>query len=214
MLYGQNKKYLSYSAIEQWYQNKEAYRKRYYGEKKTFDTAYTLFGKEVHSAIESSPLLEHIPKLKGKEVEIKVKFRGVTLRGFIDTFDKKTKRFFEYKTGIVKPDGESRWTIDRVNKHKQLPFYALLIREKFGDYNPDTLLVHLETEWKREIRKQGSVELSISEELILTGRAEIFKRHITKEDIEEIEEWIIKASKEINDDYKTFRKTSVNKCSV
>lgn len=95
MLYGQNKKYLSYSAIEQWYKNKETYRQRYYGDKKTFDTPYTRFGKEVHEAIEKSELLSHIPKLKGKEVEIKVKFRGVQLRGFIDTFDKKTKRFFE-----------------------------------------------------------------------------------------------------------------------
>lgn len=200
-IYGKNKDSLSYSSVDLWYKNKPEYRRRYYEGKKSPETRYTLFGKEIHDKIDKDPTLSHIPRLEGKEHEIRHKIDDVLVRSFIDTFCEERLQFYEYKTGLITADGGSRWSIKKVNEHKQLPFYALMIREKYGKYNPDTLLILLETEWKKDSFKVGGTEIILSEELGLTGRSEIFSRKITDKELEETKEWILKAAEEIKTDY-------------
>lgn len=194
-------KYLSYSALYLWYTNKNQFRKRYYLKEKGIETRYTLFGKTAHESIETDVRLTHIPKLPIKEHEIKVKIDGVPIRAFIDTFDKKTLAFYEYKTGLQHPDGAARWNLKRVQEHKQLPFYALLIREKYGKYNPNTLLILLETAWNNDSVKIGDTEVIFSEDLQLTGRSEIFTRTITDEELEDMRKWIVTGYNQIVEDY-------------
>lgn len=203
------KEYLSYSAITLWHKNKDQFRDRYYLNKKAIDTKYTLFGKEVHAQLALYP---HIPLYNAQEHEIRLNVAGVPIRGFIDSFNASTLAFYEYKTGLIGKDGESRWNMQKVQEHKQLPFYSLLIREKYGSYNPNTVLILLETEMKRNVIKKGDVELLLSESLCLTGRSEMFCRKIEEKELEEIKQWIINSAKEISDDYKNYiaRQTSIN----
>jgi hypothetical protein len=195
------KQYLSYSAIDLWYKNKPEFRKRYYEGKKPIETRYTIYGKTAHESIDKDPELAHIPRLETKEHDIRVNIGDVPIRGFIDTFNPNTNQFYEYKTGLKMADGGSRWTIDKVNNHRQLPFYSLLIREKYGSYNPNTLLILLETDWVKDSIKHGGVEVIISEELKLTGRCEMFMRKITDKELDETKDWLLKAAEEIVTDF-------------
>jgi hypothetical protein len=205
-LYGKNKKYLSYSAIDLWYRSKEQYRKRYYELQEKRDTAYTSFGKQIHSAIATDPSLSHIPRLAQFEAKLEVEIQGVKLKSFIDTFCPTLCRFFEYKTGIAKKDGEQRWKREDVAKHKQLPFYNMMIKGLYGFCHPDTLLIFLETEKKHEVMKIGNTELVINDELVLTGRFEAFTHTVTVNEVEEVRDWMLKASKEIAYDYELYLK--------
>lgn len=200
--YGLKKEYLSYSAISLWHTNKNQFRDRYYLNKKAIDTKYTLFGKEVHAQLGLYP---HIPLYNAQEHEIRLEIGGVPIRGFIDSFNASTLAFYEYKTGLIGKDGESRWTMQKVMEHKQLPFYSLLIREKYGSYNPNTVLILLETEIKKNVLKKGNVDIILSEGLCLTGRSEMFCRKIDEKELDEIKNWIVTSAEEISDDYTTWQ---------
>jgi len=124
------KKYLSFSQLTLWSKDREAYRKRYYEGIPMPDTEYTLFGREVHTAIDTDPKFKDI-RLDTAEKKIAVDIDGVPVLGYIDTFDQHTCDFGEYKSGIRKKDGKPRWTQSLVQKHEQLPFYSLLRQEKY-----------------------------------------------------------------------------------
>lgn len=168
---------------------------------KSPETAYTLFGREIHEQIEKDITLAHIPRLKEKEYEITHEIDGIPIRAFIDTIDLDTLQFYEYKTGLVKGDGSMRWTQKLVDNHYQLPFYALLLKAKFGRYNPETQLIMLETEWKHNVIQKKQAKIIISEELALTGRTVTFNRTITENDLEEVRKWIVDGANQIITDY-------------
>jgi len=205
-IYGKNKKYLSYSSINLWYKNKEEFRNRYYKGKKAFENAYTIFGHELHEAIETDPRLSHIPRLSKKELEIHLKIDDVPVRSFIDSACIETCSFLEYKSGLKKADGSFRWTEQDVKNHKQLPFYALMLKEKYGKYNPETALIMLETDWEHNKKTIGNVEILFSEKLILTGKAIIYSRIIEEQELVHIRDWITTASREIIEDYKIWNR--------
>lgn len=203
------KEYLSYSAISLWHTNKNQFRDRYYLNKKPIDTKYTLYGKFIHESFDKDPANAHIPRYEPREHEIRLEIGGVPIRGFIDSFNPDTLAFYEYKTGLIGKDGESRWTMQKVMEHKQLPFYSLLIREKYGSYNPNTVLILLETEIKKNVLKKGNVDIILSEGLCLTGRSEMFCRKIDDKELDEIKNWIVTSAEEISNDYLLWKTKNI-----
>jgi hypothetical protein len=198
------KDYLSYSALTLFEKNKADFRKRYYEGLKLPDTKYSRFGREVHEQIDTDPQFADI-RLPVAEHKMTVKVEGIPILGYIDTFCPETFNFGEYKSGIRKPDGKPRWTAVDVAKHDQLPFYSLLIQEKYGAKINKTYLVWLETEIKKHTITQGGVEIVLSQEMKLTGYRERFDRKIYQYDRDRIKKWIITSAKQIHDDYEQWR---------
>jgi hypothetical protein len=199
------KPYLSYSAISLWFKNKEQFRDRYYRNIKPIDTKYTIFGKEIHEKIATDPKLSHIPRFKACEHEIRVNIEDIPIRGFIDSYNDFSGAFFEYKTGIKKPDGGDRWTLNDVMAHKQLPFYSLLIKEKYGLFYPDVFLFFLETYIKEVSETKGQSKIIYSTELDLTGFYMAFKRTICQKDMDDVKDWIVYGASQISEDYKLYK---------
>jgi hypothetical protein len=199
------REYLSYSAIDLWCKNKEEYRNRYYRGIKPKDTPYTLFGREVHEKLENTDELQHIPRYPKAEIEIKTEIEGVPLLGYIDRFDPEEYRFLDYKTSIRNKDGSSKWNDVAVQKLDQLPFYSMLIKEKYGEVHPEAKLIWLETAWREAEYAVSSQMLTInSDELELTGHFEEFTREIEEWERSRMKEWIVEKAGEISEDYKAF----------
>lgn len=199
------KEYLSYSAISLWYKDEEAFRARYYRNEPVHDNAYSIFGREVHKKLETNKELKHIPRLPIAEKAIKVKIEDLPLLGYIDGFCDKTFAFLDYKSGIRKADGSPRWTQLEVQKLEQLPFYAMLIKAKYGKVDKNSQLIWLETQWKEEEYTVGSQTLTgESNVLELTGYYEVFDRKIPKWEIDRITEWTLDGAEEISEDYQNY----------
>lgn len=130
------------------------------------------------------------------------------LYGIIDSFGATRRSFLDYKSGIRKEDGSPRWTQIEVEKLGQLPFYATLIKEKYGKVHPICKLVWLETRWKK---KEGGESVKIKlvndkDSLELTGYHEVFKREIYPKEIKETKEWIQINAELISKDYIDWKK--------
>src|SRR5574338_1078197 len=96
------KKYLSYSQMNTWLKNKEAYRSRYYRGEKQHENPEMLFGKKIAKMLEDPkdhPVLSKIPHYSISEYGIKTEVDGIPVIGYIDSYDPDTKSFLEYKTG-------------------------------------------------------------------------------------------------------------------
>jgi hypothetical protein len=196
---------LSYSSMTLWKRDKGAFRRRYYEGEKPFSTPYTMFGKEIAESLERGEH-SHIPQYKESEVECKVEIDGVPIIGYLDSFDPKKKRILEYKTGIATPDGKPRWTSLLVHKHDQLPFYSMLVEEKYGEVHKDVRLLWLETEWGLFDKELFSEELDMMlsmkvNRLRLTGNFEMFKRIIDPWERDLMRAWVKTSAEEIAEDY-------------
>lgn len=201
--------YLSQSAYVLWKTSRNSFYKKYFLREESFETTETRFGKQTADKLEVERDDGIIP-YKTSEYNIKEEVvPGLWLLGRLDGFDEDTLKVSEIKTGHKNKAGKSPWDNVKVRKHKQLPFYCLLVQLKFGKYNPDVTLQWLETEFKKDkIEFDGHVleELGKGKNLELTGYREIFDRHIEQWEIDNIKEDIILAAKEIHEAYEQFRK--------
>lgn len=209
------KPYLSYSALSLWWKDKNAFRKQYYEGIRFPGNAYTYFGSEVAEILEASKTgkltgypehivkkLRNVPAYEYPEHRVKTRVRGIPLLGHIDSFSYRQKRLIEYKTGIPHKDGSPRWTPLEVQRHIQLPFYCLLIREKYGRYHPLPRLVWLETEWSEDtVEQAGGVILTRERKLQLTGKRREFVREVTDTELDRLADHIENAAFEIAKDY-------------
>lgn len=205
------KPYLSYSAMELWLRDKDAYRQRYYLNEPYFSTPYTEFGNLVGGALEErdwdhpvlQPVVGKVPQGTHPEHRIDVDVNGVPVMGFLDDFTLETKAIEEYKTGI-RNKGKAPWDRVKVRKHKQLTLYTLMVREKYGSWNPDIQLTWMETEWadvSREVEFGGTTIIDSSKELRLTGHVEVFPRHIKEWELDRMAEIIRNTAEEISKDF-------------
>lgn len=193
------KPYLSWSAISLWNRDKDLFRRRYYENEKSPDNVFTLFGRETHTMLETQENLAHIPRHEIAELEIKTEIEGVPILGYIDNFSPKTKAFLDYKTA------KNPWTEVEVQKLDQMPFYSLLIKEKFGKVKAKCQLIWLETRFKEVEEKVGSqIMVGEGNELELTGVFKVFNRTIEEWERERIKKWIVKSAKEISEDYQNY----------
>jgi hypothetical protein len=197
MIYNLPKPYLSYSAWYLWKTNKEEYRKRYYEGKKSFETVETIFGKKV------AKKLEEDDTIKGSETRIEVTLKtGLKLLSYLDGFDEETLSITEYKSGHKNKAGRAPWDNIKVKKHKQLDWYSLMVKEKYGKVNPFVKLIWLETRFKnKETTFAGHILKTQSRELELTGYSKTFNRRIVQWERDKIKNDILKTALEISNDY-------------
>ena len=214
------KGYLSYSAMELWLRDREGYRQRYYLKEDWFSTPYTEFGNVVGEALENrdwdypalAPVRGQIPQGTHPEHLIEVEINGVPILGKLDDFDLQDFSIEEYKTGI-RNDGKAPWDRVKVRKHKQLTLYTLMVKHKYGTYNPKIKLTWMETEWGRickEVEFGGSKIQECELGLRLTGHVEVFKRTIAEWELDRLEVIIRETAEEISEDYKLWKTKSTS----
>lgn len=207
------KEYLSYSQYALWNSNKDAYRRRYYLNEKSPETAETIFGKKVGRYLEEldktavtdeeREILNKVERYSKPEYKIEIDLEGTKLLGYLDSFDPKKKRFLEYKTSHKNKQGEDYWTHKKVQNHEQLDFYSLLVEMKHGKVQDDCKLVYMETEVTPVTykgRETGKRHIS------LNGEIKVFERTVEDWERTHIKEKILKTIKEIEEDYAKFKK--------
>ncbi len=216
------KGYLSYSAMELWLRDRPAYRARYYLGEPYLSTPYTEFGNTIGKALEErdwdhpvlAPVRGKVPQGTHPEHKLEVEIAGVPILSYLDDFHLQTYAIEEYKTGIRDRDGKAPWDRVKVRKHKQLTLYTLMVKEKYGHWNPDIQVTWMETEWTRicsPIEFAGSVLEDCQVGLRLTGHVETFKRTIAAWELERMEHFIRTTAEEISEDYKLWKtKTTVS----
>jgi hypothetical protein len=202
--------YLSYSAWQLWQSDKTRFRNKYYLGIDTFETAETIYGKQIAKRLEDGEKIEGVEEYEKAEKSIKVELiPGLMLLGYLDGFTEENLKIVELKSGHADRKGKAPWDNLKVRRHKQLPFYCLLVQLKYGTYNPDVTLQWLETEFKsKEMEFDGHILTTQSRELELTGRVETFERHIEQWELDKMKEDIIRISLEISEDYTLWQKTN------
>ena len=213
--FGKKKTRLSYSAISLWQRDKEGYRRRYYEGEPFISTPYTDFGNYIGDSLETgelvSPTLEKVPRYSEMEFKIERTIGDVPMICYLDSFDPTNLKILEYKTSIVNRHGVEPWSRLAVRKHTQLTIYALAVREMFGDYNPDLQLVWMETCWGKSVHQVIFGSKVMTEErpgLRLTGRVEIFDRHIESWELDRMAGIVQEVAEDISKDYILWKKTN------
>lgn len=209
-IFGRNKEHLSYSSWKLWKTSKDQYRRRYYEGEKGFVSLETEFGNKIHEMIENrDPLLSHIPQHSISEHPISVYIEGNKVIGRIDSFDEEKVSFLDWKTSHATKEGKAPWDKLKVRKLEQLPFYSMLLREKYGKVNTVCHLVWIETEFKdRTIEFDGHILETEKKELVLTGKVKKFRRTIAKWERKRMREDLIKTANEIKKDYVEYTTSS------
>mgnify|MGYP006888280883 CR=1 FL=1 len=199
---------MSYSAYALWKRDKDAYRRKYYEEEKPLETVETRFGKLLAEKLERcDDDVKHIPNYASREYNIEVFIKGNRVIGRLDGFDEDRKRFLDHKSAHATKDGKSPWNNLKVRKLEQLPFYSMLIKEKFGKVDRTCHLIWIETEFAdKTIIWNGSKLFSSSKSLMLTGKVKKFRRIITKYERDRIKNDLLKVMEEIKQDYVEYKK--------
>lgn len=205
MNYNLPKEYLSYSQLDLWLKNKEAYRQRYYLDGPAFENKETLFGKQVAKMLEDGvehPVLDRVPRYEHMEHRLQLKVGGVPFLGVIDSFSTRRKAIREYKTG------KTPWDILRVRRHDQLVVYSLLAKLKYKKVDPWVELIWIETRWGTTVDTIGSRTMEVeANQLEFTGKVQKFRRRIAEWERKAMVEKIKRVALEISEDYTNFQKT-------
>lgn len=210
------KPYLSYSQFSLWRKNPAGYRKRYYQGGPSFENAETVYGKGIHEQLEDRdgllkdhPILSQVMRHNVPEHAIEVEIGGVPVFGKIDSYDDELYSFIDFKTAHAKSNGDAPWNKLAVQKHDQLPWYSLMIKEKEGKVQNRCHLIWIETAFqKKEIEFDGHVLESDSRDLELTGRIETFHRDIAEWERKKMKELLITTAHEISEDYQAYTRGS------
>lgn len=212
-MYNLPKPYISCSAYSLWKSSKDSFRKRYYLNKKPFETPETRFGKVIGKMLEDNEhhkdkfasLLINYPK---KEFGIEVEKDGLVILGRLDQFDDVNLKIMELKTGHKDKKGNVPWDKLKVQKHTQLVWYSLLVELKFGKVHPEVILQWLETEFQiEEVEFDGHILSTKSRKLALIGEPKTFKRRIQKWERVKLLKEIFTVAREISDDYSSWQES-------
>lgn len=182
-------------------------------------TPYTEFGNLVGGALENrdwdhpvlQPVKGKVPQGDHPEHKLEVEIAGVPILSFLDDFTMATKAIEEYKTGIRSKDGKAPWDRVKVRKHKQLTLYTLMVKEKYGEWNPDIQLTWMETRWanvSEAVSFGGSVLQDHYMGLELTGHVETFHRTIKEWELDRMAKLIRSTAEAISEDYQLWKKQS------
>lgn len=204
--------YISYSQYIMWKRNKEGYRKRYYLDEPSFETAETRFGKKIAELLQSDdPSVRHIPNYASREHDMDVMIEGTRVIGRLDGFSEEKLRFLDHKSSHVDKDGKPPWNKIKVRQLEQLPFYSMLVKEQYGKVDNVCHLIWIETEFKENtVQFDGHTLKAKGRELCLTGRVKKFRRVIREFERKRIKEDLLKVIKEIQDDYTKYKSTRSN----
>ena len=202
------KPHFSYSQYNLWKKNREQYRRKYYYGEKIIDTPEMLYGKEIAQLIEDKAerLKLKLPHYTKSEYRLELHLDDVPVIAYLDGFVPARKAIFELKTGHLSEKGTIPWDVVKVQRHEQLPFYSVMVEEKFGKVQDLCTLIWLETKFKPVTVEFDGHELTgQSKELELTGRMEVFKRRIGAEERRRMRTEIIRVAHEISKDYEQTR---------
>lgn len=194
-----------------WQKNKDQFRAKYYLNAPSIETPETIFGKKIAKMVEDNKHLDHkvlsnIINYPIKEHKLEVELEGIKLLGYLDQFDPDALSIGEMKTGHLSSKGKVPWDKLKVQKHKQLDFYTVLVELKYGKFNPVVVLQWLETKFYKDTMEfDGHILEAGGRKLELTGRIETFKRTIKKWEVEKMKQDIIRVANEINEDYKLWK---------
>lgn len=199
--------YLSSSQCDTWERSKDAYRKRYYLNEEQYTSEEMHFGSEVHKLLEDPNSDIQVPRFDTREFKIWINIEGLNVLAYIDDFDSKDFRFRDTKTGHITSKGKAPWDKDKVAEHKQLPFYAMLLREKYhlkGEII--CFLDWLETGWYYPTEEfDGEILTATTQKLRLTGKIETFERCITPVEMDNQKERLLRIAKEISLDFQNWK---------
>jgi hypothetical protein len=192
------KDYLSWSQYDLFNKSKRGYWKRYGLLEENIPNRYFEKGKEFADAMQfgpdglsTDPLLEQVvkacPRLDIQEDKVEVVVEnGEKILCYIDSSAIENDMFLEYKTG------KEPWTQEKVEKHKQLDFYALVYWIRNGRKDiPKCKLIWIET-YEEELDSGHTV-------LRYTGNIEEFERGFIVSDLVEMEKNIIKTIEAIEE---------------
>lgn len=189
---------MSYSSMTLWKSNKEGYRERYYRNGKSFQTTETIFGKTAHEALEDADKL--------REKAITVMIDDLKVKGFLDYFDPARLYFHDDKFSHRSKEGKVPWDPVKVRKHEQLPFYSMLVKEKFGKVSNVCHLIWHETQFKtKTVTFDGHVLKSTSRELEVIGKPKRFRRVIWQWERDRMKREVLKIAREIHKDFEIYR---------
>lgn len=206
------KKYLSYSQVRLWLDDKEAYRDRYYLGLSSPGSKYMLFGSEFAQGLEDGTIsLPALTQYEVQEFDIKVDVDEVPFNGWVDQYRPSGHKFREIKTGSARADGKPRWTQELVNKHIQLDIYSLCIWLKTGKVDDECHLDWVKTKYGERCREDfhtgAMVCVPDQSKMALTGEVESFSRIITHDDRMKAKALIKSVAYEISADYSNWLKT-------
>ena len=206
--------YISYSAASLWYQNKSAFRGKYYlpGALGGISSPQMDFGKEIADMIKDdpeNPLVAHIPKYEIRDQGFTVPIEDIPVLMYPDTLSLiGTPKFREYKTSEW-VDGKPSWTQKKVDEHMQIKLYSLGIKEQYGAVDDlchlDWLVTKMEdvTDGIKINGKQYGSTIQLPR---MTGDIISFPCVVTEMERYRAREWIVQAAHEIEADYKNFKK--------
>lgn len=195
------KPYLSYSAMNDFYYNRQRFQDKYYRGLEGFITPELIFGKKIGEMLEhGDDSLAHISHGDVAEKELKFEVDGIPVLGFIDSFRTEDSFIFEFKTG------KTPWTQGRVDKHFQLDVYSLGVEILEGKVNDECMLIWMETQ-KREKPMGGRATHAGAYEIEFTGKVKEFTRTITAADREAAYNKIITIAQDISEDYTDWLST-------
>ena len=216
--------HLSWSAISMWMSNKERFQREYFEGGRKLDTKFLRFGKGIAKLIEE---LTHNPELKNDrnwvfdnlgleiddprtveffrdlviydtpEYKLEVEVCGVPTLGYIDTYDSKNNIFRDDKTG------KHPWNQAKVQKHDQLPFYAMQLKHKIGKMPEKCYIDWIETKEDEEHEVQDFWR-DHQKKINITGRIVSFEREFDEREIERMENLLVKCAEEISEAYTKF----------
>lgn len=190
------------------------FRDKYYLGKPSITTPEIIFGKKIGKMMEDPtevkkcPVLSTITNFPIKEHRIEIDIGGVKVMGYLDQFDPTPCAIVEMKTGHVSQDGDEPWDQYKVEKHKQLDWYSMMVEEQHGKVQNECELIWLETDWKEDFITYKGHKFSKGRQLYLTGKVKTFKRYVYEWQRKKIKEDIIQAAKEISEDYTEWLKCS------
>jgi hypothetical protein len=187
-----NREHYSWSQHDMWTRSKRQYWKQYSQGVEAKSNRFYDKGKELATFAETGEVegrgddamlkivTDLMPRLDVPEQEIYFSIPGMDKRilCFVDSASSGGEAFIEYKTGKIP------WTQERVDEHKQLPFYALAFYKKHG-FIPNSQLVWVET-------------MDTSEDgLLYTGTVKTFNRDFELKELLALEDEIKETVKEI-----------------
>ena len=199
------KPYLSYSAMNDFYYNRQRFQDKYYRGIEGPVTPELVFGKRIGELLEhGDESLAHISHGDVAEKMLKFEVDGIPVLGYIDSFRTEDSFIFEFKTG------KTPWTQGRVNKHFQLDVYSLGVEILEGEVNDECMLVWLETE-KVEKKLEGRCAHASAYDIQFTGKVREFLRTITSEDRAAAYDRIVTIAQDISEDYTDWLSTQEQK---
>lgn len=129
---------LSWSQISAFSYDPDQWYRRYVLGEKTASTPAMDFGKTVGEEIAKGISLIPVTRLPYFEYKLEAEMEDIPLVGYVDSYEPHTK-LLEYKTS----QKNTTWTQEKVDAHKQLDMYALMIFLKYA-INPKDIHLRLE----------------------------------------------------------------------